>query len=60
MRVSLTTATLLLGCDKMPSCLHSKLDDSTTDDLSGKQFIATVDWDNTLVESLPTVSNIWM
>ena len=40
----------------MPSCLHSKLDDSTTDDLSDKQFIATVDRDNTLVESLPTVS----
>ena len=43
----------------MLPCLHSELDDSTTDDLSGKQLTATVDWDNTLVESSPTVIKIY-
>ena len=43
----------------MLPCLHSKLDDSTTDDFSGKQLTATVDWDNTLAESLPTVIKMY-
>jgi len=43
----------------MLSCLHSKLDDFITDDLSDKQFTATVDWNSTLVESLPTMNKIY-
>ena len=45
--------TLLFGCNKIPCCLLSILDDFTTDFPADKGLTATFDQDDTLAKSLP-------